>query len=123
MNTEESVDETGFDACAKIYLIEYKVYGVDPSGVKHLVIEEEGAYVIGIDAEDVIEQLKKDYINSEFNYTVENIMYHAVGTDIKVHNIELIGPLLGISLKSLKLIAESNPEIEGILPEELEDDE
>lgn len=95
------------DSEPKVYSISYKIYGVDHKNILHNIASAEGALVVAINAEDVIDQLKRDFVNVEFNHTDSKGMIHIVGQTVYVESIEYYGPLAGISVKSLDYLSDS----------------
>ncbi len=111
----ECMADSKYDPIPKVYVVGFRVYGVDHKNVMHTVVFEEGVFVIAVDAEDVITQLKKDYVNVEFNHKNKHGMIHIVGQEVRVDTIEYCGILSGLSEKSLEALS-------GIASEE-DDDE
>lgn len=111
MEENECFDE--YDNAAKIYQVNFVVYGTDAKNVKHIILEEEDIYVIAIDVVDVVNQIKKDYLNSEFNFKTDTGLYHSIGQDIRIDSAKLVGVLAGISDASRKLFKLHLDDIEG----------
>jgi len=100
LNNCECMFDSDFDGYPKVYCISYKVYGVDSKSIKHLIIEVKNSYMVGIDIKDIIFQLEKEYINSEFNNIEGEIMYHTVGTEVFVYSSKYVGILSGVTDKA-----------------------
>lgn len=95
--------DADFDAYPKIFKIAFRVYGVDSAGVKHIVIEVNRAFMVGLDVDDIITQLKTDHINAEFNDHDGEGMYHTIGRDVVVHSVRYIGILNYMTAKTKKI--------------------
>lgn len=95
--------DCGFDAYPKIYRISFRVYGIDSVGIKHVVVETSQAYMVGIDVEDIVNQLKSDHLNTEFNHHDGDGMYHIIGQDVVIHSVRYIGILNYMTNKAKKL--------------------
>lgn len=93
------------DQVPKVYLINYKVYGVDHKNIMHVIVTEPKNWVIAMDAQDVIDQLKRDYVNVEFNHNDKDGMVHLVGQHVYVESIKYCGVLSGMSLKSVDALS------------------
>lgn len=109
------MNDAAIDLYPKIYRVSFRVYGVDPTGVKHIASEVNKAYIIGLDVEDVINRLKSNYTNTEFNNIEDGAMYHIVGQDITVYSVKYIGMLHDMTSKSMKYF--EIPEADDEIPE------
>ncbi len=88
----DCVIDADFDKYPKIYHVEFKVYGIDSQGIRHLVIDTE-SLIAAINIDDISTQLKKSHLNVEFNANENGEMYHTVGQEVVIHSAELIGVL------------------------------
>jgi hypothetical protein len=96
--------DQGYDESPKVYKITYKVYGINSANVEFIILHEKNAHVVGVDVADIKEELKKEHINSEFNYYIDNELYHAIGTKLVVLSVVLLGQLVGVTDKCLEII-------------------
>lgn len=102
-----------YDTYPKIYKVAFRVYGVDSTGMNHLAVEVDRAYVVGLDVEDIIDQIKKDHINSEFNDHDGAEMHHMVGHRVVMHSVRCMGVLSYITTNAKKIfeIAEDDEDL------------
>lgn len=101
-----------YDTFPKIYRVAFRVYGVDSTGVNHLVVEVDDANIIGLDVDDIISQIKKDHINSEFNEHDGVGMSHIIGQRVVVHSVRYMGLLNHITTKAKNVFEIEDDEID-----------
>lgn len=105
-----------------IFCVAYSVMCELPGGETDTIYDEEEVNLVGTDVEDIVEQLKKDNLNTEINSKTEDGYFHAVCTKINITSVSRIGILDGISTAALKLIAKDRTDIEGLTPDDPTDE-
>ena len=85
-----------------LYLIQYRLYGRNDK----LLIEVENNY-IGVDVNEIIDELKFKILGVEINTKDDNgADFHEVAERLQILNAELIAPIHGLTSASLKVFAE-----------------
>jgi len=86
----------------RIYFVVYSIIGRD----KELLSRTE-AYVLAVDADDIIKQIKEECLGIEINIKDEETdeLTHFVAEDVDFESIELVGTLRGLTEQAVEILS------------------